>query len=40
MEEVIARANDTHYGLAAACFTQDIDTAIMFSSRVQAGSVW
>lgn len=40
MEEVIARANDTQYGLAAACFTQDLDTAIMFSSRVQAGSVW
>jgi len=40
MEEVIARANDTQYGLAAACFTQDLDTALMFSSRVQAGSVW
>jgi len=40
MEDVIARANDTQYGLAAACFTQDLDTAIMFSSRVQAGSVW
>ncbi|KAL4227685.1 Retinal dehydrogenase 1 [Mactra antiquata] len=40
MDEVVARANDTTYGLAAACFTNDIDTAIEFSSRIQAGSVW
>ncbi|KAL4228000.1 Aldehyde dehydrogenase [Mactra antiquata] len=40
MEDVIARANNTTYGLAAACFTQDLDTALEFSSRVQAGSVW
>ncbi|XP_052792547.1 aldehyde dehydrogenase 1A1-like [Mya arenaria] len=40
MEEVIARANDTEYGLAAACFTNDIDTALTFTSRVEAGTVW
>lgn len=40
LEEVIARANDTTYGLAAAIFTKDIDTAITFTSRVKAGTVW
>jgi len=39
MEEVIARANDTTYGLAAAVFTKDIDKAMTFSSRVEAGTV-
>lgn len=40
MEEVIRRANDTTYGLAASIFTKDIDTAMNFTSRVKAGSVW
>ncbi|KAH3814993.1 aldehyde dehydrogenase, mitochondrial-like [Dreissena polymorpha] len=40
MEEVVARANDTNYGLAAACFTKDLDTANTFTSRVEAGTVW
>ncbi|WAR00342.1 AL1A1-like protein [Mya arenaria] len=40
MEEVIARANDTPYGLAAACFTENLDTALTFTSRVEAGTVW
>jgi acyl-CoA reductase-like NAD-dependent aldehyde dehydrogenase len=40
MEEIIARANDTKYGLAAAIFTEDIDTALTFTSRVKAGTVW
>lgn len=40
MEDIVARANDTKYGLAAAIFTEDIDTALTFSSRVQAGTVW
>lgn len=40
MEEIIARANDTKYGLAAAIFTEDIDIALTFSSRVKAGTVW
>ncbi|XP_053405986.1 aldehyde dehydrogenase 1A1-like isoform X1 [Mercenaria mercenaria] len=40
MEDVVARANDTKYGLAAAIFTEDIDTALTFTSRVKAGTVW
>lgn len=40
IDEVIKRANDTNYGLAASCFTKDMNTALEFSSRIQAGSVW
>jgi acyl-CoA reductase-like NAD-dependent aldehyde dehydrogenase len=40
LEEVIPRANDTRYGLAAAVFTKDIDKAITISNSVQAGTVW
>ncbi|KAL3865715.1 hypothetical protein ACJMK2_043077 [Sinanodonta woodiana] len=40
IEEVIQRANKTEYGLAAAIFTQNIDHALTFSSRVRAGTVW
>lgn len=40
MEELIARVNDTKYGLAAAVFTGDLETALLLSSRVQAGRVW
>jgi len=40
LEEVIPRANDTRYGLAAAVFTKDIDKAITIANSVQAGTVW
>lgn len=40
MEEVITRANDTEYGLAAAIFTKDLNTALTLSSRLEAGTVW
>ncbi|XP_052279587.1 aldehyde dehydrogenase 1A1-like isoform X2 [Dreissena polymorpha] len=40
MEEVLRRANDTTYGLAAAVFTNDINTAMTFTQGVKAGSVW
>lgn len=40
VEEVIDRANDTHYGLAAAVFTKDLDTAIKVSNSLEAGTVW
>jgi acyl-CoA reductase-like NAD-dependent aldehyde dehydrogenase len=40
LEEVIPRANDTRYGLAAAVFTKDIDKAIIMSNSLQAGTVW
>uniref|UniRef100_A0A1W7R9T2 aldehyde dehydrogenase (NAD(+)) n=1 Tax=Hadrurus spadix TaxID=141984 RepID=A0A1W7R9T2_9SCOR len=40
LEEVIERANDTSYGLAAGVLTKDMDKALMFAQASQAGSVW
>ncbi|KAL9944478.1 hypothetical protein D7B24_006315 [Verticillium nonalfalfae] len=38
--EVIAKANDTSYGLAAALFTQKIGRAHRVARKLQAGMVW
>ncbi|XP_037310100.1 aldehyde dehydrogenase, mitochondrial-like [Pungitius pungitius] len=40
LEEVVTRANDTIYGLAAAVFTKDIDKASYVSNGLRAGTVW
>lgn len=40
LEEVIERANNTNYGLAAGVITKDIDKALTFAKAVEAGSVW
>ncbi|XP_002731204.1 aldehyde dehydrogenase 1A1-like [Saccoglossus kowalevskii] len=40
IEEVIERANNTKYGLAAGVFTKDIDKALTVSNALQAGTVW
>ncbi|XP_026884928.2 aldehyde dehydrogenase, mitochondrial [Electrophorus electricus] len=40
VEEVIERANDTKYGLAAAVFTTDINKAQYISNSLRAGTVW
>ncbi|KFM66788.1 Aldehyde dehydrogenase, mitochondrial, partial [Stegodyphus mimosarum] len=40
VEELLQRANNTMYGLAAGIFTKDIDKAMYFSSGLQAGTVW
>ena len=40
MEEVIERANDSEYGLAAGVFTKDLDRAMMVSQALQTGNVW
>jgi retinal dehydrogenase len=40
VEEVIKRANNTPYGLAAGVFTKDLDRAMTVSSALQAGVVW
>ncbi len=40
MEELIRRANQTFYGLAAAIWTRDISRAHDFAARVRAGTVW
>jgi retinal dehydrogenase len=39
-DEVIKRANNTHYGLAAGVFTKDLDRAMTVASALQAGVVW
>jgi aldehyde dehydrogenase (NAD+) len=39
-EEVIRRANDTEYGLAAAVWTGDLETAHEVSAELEAGTVW
>ncbi len=39
-EDLIARANSTCYGLAAAVWTRDIARAHRFASEVRAGTVW
>lgn len=39
-EDLIRRANQTFYGLAAAIWTRDISTAHEFAARVRAGTVW
>jgi len=40
IEEVVERANNTPYGLAAGVFTRDLATAHQLSRKIQAGSVW
>lgn len=40
LDEVIKRANDTKYGLAAGVLTNNLDTAMKYMDNVNAGSVW
>ncbi len=40
LDEAIARANDSPYGLAAAVWTKDIKKAHYVARRLQAGTVW
>jgi aldehyde dehydrogenase (NAD+) len=40
VEEVITRANRTHYGLAAGVWTRDIKKAHAIANGVRAGTVW
>jgi phenylacetaldehyde dehydrogenase len=39
-EEVVARANATHYGLAAGIWTRDISKAHRIAAELRAGTVW
>jgi betaine-aldehyde dehydrogenase len=39
-EEVVARANDTEFGLSAAVFTHDLTRAHRVIARLQAGTCW
>jgi acyl-CoA reductase-like NAD-dependent aldehyde dehydrogenase len=40
VDEAIARANDSIYGLAAGVWTKDVKKAHYVASRLQAGTVW
>ena len=40
IDEVVARANRTDYGLAAAVWTRDIGKAHAIANNVRAGTVW
>ncbi|MDE2890470.1 MAG: aldehyde dehydrogenase family protein [Gemmatimonadota bacterium] len=39
IDEAIASANDTNYGLSAALFTENLDHAMQFVNRVQSGNI-
>lgn len=39
-EEVIAQANDTHYGLSASIWTNDLRRAHRVASQIEAGTIW
>lgn len=40
LDEVIERANQTSYGLAAGILTKNLETALTFAQAAEAGSVW
>ncbi|HSL25372.1 MAG TPA: betaine-aldehyde dehydrogenase [Acidimicrobiia bacterium] len=39
-DDVVARANDTDFGLAAGVFTRDIQRAHRVVARLEAGTIW
>jgi len=40
IEDVIARANDTEYGLAASVWGKDVALARAVAEQIEAGTVW
>ncbi|HLQ71126.1 MAG TPA: aldehyde dehydrogenase family protein [Bacillota bacterium] len=40
LDEVIDRANDSHYGLAAGLWTESVKNAHYVANRLRAGTVW
>ena len=39
IDQAIALANDTNYGLSASIFTQDIDRALKYAQQVESGNI-
>lgn len=39
IDQAIAIANDTNYGLSASIFTQDLDAAMQYVQRVESGNI-
>ena len=39
VEDAIALANDSHYGLGAGIFTRNINSALRFARDVQSGTI-
>jgi len=40
LDEVVARANRTKYGLAAGVWTRDIKKALRVANALRAGTIW
>ena len=40
LSEIVERANNTFYGLAASIFTKDVSKAMYLSNALRAGTVW
>lgn len=40
VDDVVARANDTEYGLAGAVWSADVDKALDIAHRLDTGTVW
>lgn len=38
--DLVEKANNTIYGLAAAVMTKDLDRALHVANNIRAGSVW
>lgn len=39
-EQIVALANDTHYGLAASVWTESLSSAHRLAAQIRAGTVW
>lgn len=40
VDEIVERANNTFYGLAAAVWTKDIEKAHRLAAKIKAGTIW